>query len=115
MSMLFSYGKGLEWKAEEVMQKGEDLVNLSFNASGSSFMGVMSQLDGESGAMIGGVMDMYKTAKEFAMMQAQAMDRLLEDFEELKNMNKDLCKQNEEMQRLLRDLNREVKKTGDKD
>lgn len=111
MSKLFGCGESLEVKTTEVMNKCENLVDLSFKASGSSVMDVLG-FNAKTGAAIGGCMEFYKSLKELAEMQAKAMDKMLGDFDELKEMNKNLCKQNEMLQHLLHNLSRKVENIG---
>lgn len=111
MSNLFGYGESLEAKTTEVMNKCENFVDLAFKVSGSSVMDMLG-FDAETGAAIGGCMEIYKSSKELAEMQAKAMDKMLGDFDELKEMNENLRKQNEMLQHLLQDLSRKVEKIG---
>ncbi len=110
---LFDYGKGLESEANKLMNETEEVIELAFKASGKGIMDVLD-IDVQTGTMIGATMQLYKHSKEFVMMQARAMDRMLADLEELKEANENLRKQNEELQRLLQDLNRSVQKMNDK-
>ena len=111
MSKLFDCGESLEAKMAEVMNKCENLVDLSFKASGSSVMNMLG-FNAKNGAVIGGCMEFYKSLKELEEMQAKAMDKMLGDFDELKEMNKNLRKQNEMLQQMLQDLSRKVEKIG---
>ena len=115
MSIIFTNDGSLESKMKEVLKKCEDIVELSFKASGGSVMDALSGLDAETGAMIGSAMTLYKNAKDLAVMQSSAMDKMLDDFEELKEMNQTLRKQNDDLQQLLRDLNQKVEKLVNKD
>ena len=65
----------------------------------------MDSLDAESGAILGAVMTLYKKSKNLALAQAKTMDKMQNGFDELKEMNKELLAQNEQMQRMLRDMN----------
>ena len=108
MSKLFG---SLETKTTEAMNKCEKLLDLTFKASGSSVMDML-EIDAETGAMIGGCMELYRDSKELKVMEAKAMDKVLEDLDELRVMNDNLRKQNETLQQMLQDLSRKVEKIG---
>lgn len=110
MSKLFGYGESLEGKTEAILKDCEGIMDLAFKASGSSIMDVMSGLDTETGAILGGCVNLYKNTKDLAVMQAKAMDKMLSDFDELKEMNKDLREQNEKLQKMLQELSRKIEK-----
>ena len=101
MSKLFD--ESLEAKTEKIIKNCEGLIELSYKASGFSIMDTLSELDAEKGAMVGGFMTCYKDAKDLAVTQAKTMDKILKELDELKGMNRELRKQNEELQRMLRD------------
>ena len=106
MSKLFGYEESLEEKTTEVMNKCEKLLDLMFKVTGKS------EFDAETGAMIGVSMELYKSSKELAKMQAKVMDKIIGDLDELKEMNKNLCKQNEMLQQMLHDINKSVEKVS---
>lgn len=110
---LFEYGKNLESEVEGLIGDAEEAMQESFKASGQNIIDLLD-FDAKTGAAIGGCVQLYKRSKKFAIMQAQAMDRMLADLEELKDANKELRKQNEEMQHLLHDLSRSVEKLSGK-
>lgn len=109
--MLFDE-QSLERETTKIMKNCEGLINDAFKASGKSFMDVLLDMDAKTGAMIGGYVSLYKDAKDLVIMQAKAMDQMLKDFDELREMNNNLCIQNEKLQSILQDLNREVQKIG---
>lgn len=109
MSKLFGHGESLEEKTTEVMNKCENFVDLAFKASGGSVMDML-RFDAQTGAAIGGCMELYKSSKELVKMQAKVMDKMLGDFDDLKEMNQELRKQNEELQKMLRELSRKIEK-----
>lgn len=108
MSNLFDYGESLEKKTESVLQNCEDSINLAFKATGNSFMDAMCGLNAETGAMMGSCMNLYKDTKQLMIMLAKAMDKMLDNFDELKEMNEVLRKQNDMMQDTLQDLSRKI-------
>ena len=65
----------------------------------------MDSLDAKNGAVLGAAMTLYKKSKNLALTQAKAMDKMQNSFDELKEMNKKLLAQNEQMQRMLLDMN----------
>lgn len=105
----------LEEQATEIMNKSEDLLVTTFKASGCSVMDLLLDLDSESGALIGGAMDLYKDSKKFILSYAGTTDKLVHDLEVLKKMNEALCKQNEQLQGMLQNLTRKVESIGVKD
>lgn len=91
----------LEKQTEEVLKECEKVMDAAYKASGVSIMKAMDGLDAESGAVLGAVMALYKKSKNLALTQAKAMDKMQNSFDELKEMNKKLLAQNEQMQRML--------------
>ena len=97
--------ESLEKQTEEILKECENLMDVAYKASGVSIMDAMDSLDAESGAILGAVMTLYKKSKNLVLAQAKAMDKMQNSFDELKEMNKKLLAQNEQMQRMLRDMN----------
>ena len=97
--------ESLEKQTEEVLKECEKLMDVAYKASGVSIMDAMDSLDAESGAILGAAMSIYKKSKNLALAQAKAMDKMQNGFDELKEMNKKLLAQNEQMQRMLRNMN----------
>ena len=97
--------ESLEKQTKEVLKECEKVMDVAYKASGVSIMDAMDSLDAESGAMLGAAMTLYRKSKNLALTQAKAMDKMQNSFEELKEMNKKLLAQNEQMQRMLRDMN----------
>lgn len=95
----------LETQTEEVLKECENVMNVAYKASGASVMDIMDGLDAESGAMVGAAMTLYRKTKDLALNQAKAIDKLQNSFDELKEMNKKMLEQNEQLQRMLRDMN----------
>nr|DAF83617.1 MAG TPA: hypothetical protein [Caudoviricetes sp.] len=105
MSLFRNNVKGsLENQTEEVLKECEKVMDVAYKASGLSIMDAMNGLDAESGAMLGAVMALYGKTKNLALTQAKAMDKMQNSFDELKEMNKKLLKQNEQMQHTLRNM-----------
>ena len=102
--------ESLEKQTEEVMKECEKVMNVTYKASGVSIMDLMDGLDADSGAILGGVMTLYRKSKNLALTQAKAMDEMQNSFDELKKMNEILLAQNEELQRMLRELSRKIEK-----
>ncbi len=113
MSKLFDYGENLEKKTTEVLQECDNLVNLSFQASGLSVMDVLKRTDTKTMTMIDGCMKLYSKLEDLTKMEAKAMDEILDTIKDLKTMNECMYNQNKEMQSLLHDLNCKVSKTKD--
>ena len=90
----------LEKQTEEILKECENLMDVAYKASGVSILDAMDGLDAESAAM-----SVYKKSKNLVLAQAKAMDKMQNGFDELKEMNKKLLAQNEQMQRMLRDMN----------
>lgn len=111
MSKLFGYEESLEEKTTEVMNKCEKFLDLAFKVTGKSVMDIL-EFDAVTGAMIGGSIELYKSSKELVKMQAKVMDKMIGDLDELKEMNKNLCKQNEMLQQMLHDINKSVEKVN---
>lgn len=105
-----NFGNGMKSKTEEILENFEELVELSFKASGSSIMDTLSGLDANTGAMIGGAMTLYKNSRELMVMYGQTMDQMLKTLEEFKRMNQEIYEQNKELRRMLQDINRKVAK-----
>ena len=101
--------ESLEKQTEEILKECEKLMDVAYKASGVSIMDAMDGLDAESGAILGAAMSLYKKSKNLVLAQAKAMDKMQNGFDELKEMNKELLAQNEQMQekmqRMLRDMN----------
>ena len=95
----------LEKQTEEVLKECENLMDVAYKASGVSIMDAMDSLDATSGAILGAAMSLYKKSKNLVLAQAKTMDKMQNSFDELKEMNKKLLAQNEQMQRMLRDMN----------
>ena len=95
----------LEKQTEEILKECEKVMDAAYKASGVSIMDAMDSLDTESGAILGAVMTLYKKSKNLVLAQAKAMDKMQNGFDELKEMNKKLLAQNEQMQRMLLDMN----------
>ena len=95
----------LEKQTEEVLKECEKVMDVAYKASGVSIIDAMDSLDAESGAILGAVMTLYKKSKNLVLAQAKAMDKMQNGFDELKEMNKELLAQNEQMQRMLRYIN----------
>ena len=95
----------LEKQTEEILKECEKLMDVAYKASGVSIMDAMDGLDAESGAILGGVMSVYKKSKNLVLAQSKVMDKMQNGFDELKEMNKKLLAQNEQMQCMLRDMN----------
>ena len=95
----------LEKQTEEILKECENLMDVAYKASGVSIMDAMDSLDATSGAILGAVMTLYKKSKNLVLAQAKAMDKMQNGFDELKEMNKKLLAQNEQMQRMLLDMN----------
>ena len=95
----------LEKQTEEVLKECEKVMDVAYKASGVSIMDAIDSLDAESGAILGAVMTFYKKSKNLVLAQAKAMDKMQNGFDELKKMNEELLAQNEQMQRMLRDMN----------
>lgn len=87
------------------MKECENVMNTAYKASGVSIMDAMDGLDAKSGAMVGAAMTLYRKTKNLALNQAKAMDKLQNSFDELKEMNKKILAQNEQLQRMLQDMN----------
>ena len=87
------------------MKECEKVMDLAYKASGVSILDAMDGLDAESGAILGAVVTLYKKSKNLVLAQAKSMDKMQNGFDELKEMNKKLLAQNEQMQRMLRDMN----------
>lgn len=102
---LFKNEESLEKQTEEILKECEKVINVSYKASGVSIMDVMDGLDAKNGAVLGAAMTLYKKSKNLALTQAKAMDKMQNSFDELKEMNKKLLAQNEQMQRMLLDMN----------
>lgn len=102
---LFKNEESLEKQTEEILKECEKVINVSYKASGVSIMDVMDGLDAKNGAVLGSAMTLYKKSKNLALTQAKAMDKMQNSFDELKEMNKKLLAQNEQMQRMLLDMN----------
>ena len=96
--------ESLEKQTEELLKECEKVMDIAYKASGVSIMDAMDGLDAESGAILGAVMTLYKKSKNLVLAQAKAMDKIQNGFDELKEMNKKLLEQNEQMQRMLRDM-----------
>lgn len=96
--------ESLEKQTEELLKECEKVMDVAYKASGVSIMDAMDGLDAESGAILGAAMTLYKKSKNLALTQAKAMDKMQNGFDELKEMNKKLLEQNEQMQRLLLDM-----------
>ena len=97
--------ESLEKQTEELLKECENLMDVAYKASGVSIMDAMDSLDAESGAILGAAMSIYKKSKNLALAQAKAMDKMQNGFDELKEMNKKLLEQNEQMRRILHDMN----------
>lgn len=97
--------ESLEKQTEEILKECEKVMDVAYKASGVSIMDAMDSLDAESGAILGAVMTLYKKSKNLALNQAKAIDKLQNGFDELKEMNKKLLEKNEQLQRMLRDMN----------
>ena len=97
--------ESLEMQAEEVLKECEKVIDVAYKTSGESIMDAMGGLDAETGAILGAAMTLYKKSKKLVLAQAKAMDKMQNGFDELKEMNKKLLAQNEQMQRMLRDMN----------
>ena len=97
--------ESLEKQTEEILKECEKLMDVAYKASGVSIMDTMDSLDATSGAILGAAMSIYKKSKNLVLAQAKAMDKMQNGFDELKEMNKKLLAQNEQMQRMLRDMN----------
>ena len=97
--------ESLEKQTEELLKECEKVMDVAYKASGVSIMDTMDSLDAESGAILGAVMTLYKKSKNLVLAQAKAMDKMQNGFDELKEMNKKLLAQNEQMQRMVRDMN----------
>ena len=95
--------ESLEKQTEELLKECEKVMDVAYKNSGVSILDAMDGLDAESGAILGAVMTLYKKSKNLALMQAKAMDKMQNGFDELKEMNKKLLAQNEQMQRMLRE------------
>ena len=97
--------ESLEKQTEEILKECEKLMGVAYKASGVSIMDAMDSLDAESGAILGAVVTLYKKSKNLVLAQAKAMDKMQNSFEKKKKMNEELLVQNEQMQRMLRDMN----------
>ena len=97
--------ESLEMQAEEVLKECEKVIDVAYKTSGESIMDAMGGLDAETGAILGAAMTLYKKSKKLVLAQAKAMDKMQNGFDELKEMNEKLLAQNEQMQRMLRDMN----------
>ena len=97
--------ESLEKQTEELLKECEKVMDVAYKASGVSIMDAMDSLDAESGAILGAVMTLYKKSKNLVLAQAKTMDKMQNGFDELKEMNKKLLEQNEQMRRMLRDMN----------
>lgn len=93
----------LEKQTEEILKECENLMDVAYKASGVSIMDAMDSLDATNGAILGSAMSIYKKSKNLVLAQAKAMDKMQNGFDELKEMNKKLLEQNEQMQRMLRE------------
>ena len=99
----------LEKQTEEVLKKCEKVMDVAYKASGVSIMDAMDGLDAESGAILGAGMTLYRETKNLLLMHAKTMDKMQNSFEKLKDMNKKLLEQNEQMQRMLLDMSSQNK------
>ena len=97
--------ESLEKQTEELLKECEKVMDVAYKASGVSIMDAMDSLDAERGAILGAVMTLYKKSKNLVLAQAKAMDKMQNGFDELKEMNEKLLAQNEQMQRMVRDMN----------
>ena len=95
----------LEKQTEEILKECEKVMDAAYKVSGVSIMDAMEGLDAESGAILGAAMTLWRKSKTLALTQAKAMDKMQNSFDELKEMNKKLLEQNEQMRRLLLDMN----------
>lgn len=95
----------LEKQTEEILKECEKVMDVAYKASGVSIMDAMDSLDAESGAILGATMTLYKKSKNLVLTQAKVMDKMQNSFDELKEMNKKMLAQNEQMQRMLLDMN----------
>ena len=93
-----------EKQTEEILKECEKLIDVAYKASGVSIMDAMDSLDAESGAILGAAMSVYKKSKNLVLAEAKAMDKMQNGFDELKEMNKKLLAQNEQMRCMLRDM-----------
>lgn len=110
------YGqKKLEGLTNELLKKSEDAINTAMKASGQSFMDTIGTMDATTGALIGGCMEIYKTSKDLAILQARTIDNIATGMDELKKINDDLRKQNDDLQSLLQGIDRKIDKIGKRD
>lgn len=95
--------RGMEEMTVDLLKRGEKLIDLYAKVTGTTFTDMLKNMDAETGAFVGGCMELYVDAKDLAVMQAAAFDDLLGSMEELKKINEKLFKQNEELRKLLQE------------
>lgn len=99
----------LENKTREMMNECEGFMNTAFKLSGVSAMDALLGLDAETGAALGGAMNLYKQAKDLVIEQASAMDKMRNDLEELKRMNERFITVSETTTEIQAEILKEVK------
>lgn len=97
-----------EEETRDLLERGEKLVELAFLVSGFTKEDIMKDLNLETGALIGGLIDFCKCSKSLVTAQAGALDRVLKEFEILRRMNCELCRQNVELQEAVKKIGKQL-------
>lgn len=83
-------GYNLKGKTEEVMKKGDKLIDMAMNST-----------EEEDEMKLFVLMSFYKSIKDLAVSQAAVLDDLMDGMNDLKLMNDRLLRRNEHLQELL--------------
>lgn len=107
------------WKKKTVgvLNDVEELINATFRASGASALDLFGDLDAETGAIVGGLMTVYKSTKDLAVTQARVLDqmdcqlkKLRSENEEMREIMKGMVKVVENTTKIQEEILKEIKK-----
>lgn len=102
----------LETKTREMLKEIDNTINTTFKASGVEVCDLIENMDETTGAALGGYMKMLKKAKGIASCQAEAMDFIVCQIQELRNEYKLIRAGLEMTHHEMRELKRKLEKIG---
>ena len=104
---MLTNGCSLKERTEKLTKGIEELAELAMKSSGYSMMTMLRDLDEDSGAVIGKTMELYNESLEFVVQYAEAMDNMMTNQLELKELVKELRNQNEQLREEIINLKKE--------
>lgn len=110
MGIYNDYELSLEKDVKGLLKSIKTTCDTAFKASGASISEILMDMDAETGAVVGGCLEIMNKSGLLAIKQARIMDEIRTEVKELRDQNKELKRQNDEMQRDLQRLIKLVEK-----